>query len=139
MAKFYKMKKIVLFSFIFSFNSFAENSRSPAVLESSCNLKNIPTTVTEIIDGKEIIKERSTEDVLKDRCKEVKKCMNSATDEEMVKLSVEDVECNNKLSALTTKTPGLVVDKNFNGKRNAKPNTEENPSMPTTGSTSISK
>lgn len=64
-------------------------------------------------------------EVQKEQCKEVKKCMNSAEEEEMEELkSLEAVACSNTLSAVTTKTPGPVVDKNFDGKRKAKPNTE---------------
>lgn len=107
---------------MFSFNSFAENSRSPAVLDGSCNL-NIPTTYTVLENGKEVVKEKAIEDVQKEQCKEVRKCMNSAMEEEMDELkSLEAVACNNTLTAVTTKTPGPVVDKNFDGKRKAKPN-----------------
>ncbi len=119
------MKKIILFTFVISFNSFAENSRKPAVLDGTCNL-NIPTTITTIVNGKEIVTDRSIEDVLKDQCIEVKKCMYSADDLEMDDLkSLEAVACNNNMSAVTTKTPGPVVEnKNFDGKRKAKIITE---------------
>ncbi len=133
------MKNLTLFLLIISSNSFAENSRSPAVLASSCNL-NIPTTVTEVVGGKEVVKERPVEDVLKEQCKEVRKCMNSAGDEEMDELKkLEGVACNNTLMAVTTKTPSPVVDKNFDGKRNAKPNLELERTTDSTKSNSISK
>jgi hypothetical protein len=118
------MKMLLVLPFIFSLSAFAENSRSPAVLDGSCNL-NIPTTMKVMVNGKESVIDRPIEDVLKDQCKEVKKCMNSAEDEEMEELkSLEAVACNNTLNAVTTKTPGMVVDKNFDGKRKAKPTAE---------------
>lgn len=107
---------------MFSFNSFAENSRSPAVLDGSCNL-DIATTYKVMEGGIEVVKEKSIEDVQKEQCKEVKKCMFSAMEEEMDELkSLEAVACSNTLTAVTTKTPGAIVDKNFDGKRKAKPN-----------------
>lgn len=115
---------LLVLPFLFSLNALAENSRSPAVLDGSCNL-NIPTTMKIIANGKESVIERPIEDVLKDQCKEVKKCMNSADDDEMEELkSLEAVACNNTLNAVTTKTPGIAVDKNFDGKRKAKPTSE---------------
>lgn len=105
-----------------SFNSFAENSRSPAVLDGSCNL-DIATTFKMMENGKEVIKEKTIEEVQKEQCKEVKKCMFSAMEEEMEELkSLEAVACSNTLTAITTKTPGAIVDKNFDGTRKAKPN-----------------
>ena len=119
-----EMNKFLLFTFILSFSAHAENSRSPAVLDGSCNL-DIPTTYKVVINGKEVVKEKDAMEVQKEQCKEVKKCMNSAEEEEMEELkSLEAVACSNTLSAVTTKTPGPVVDKNFDGKRKAKPNTE---------------
>lgn len=116
------IKSLLIFTFMFSFNSFAENSRSPAVLDGSCNL-DIATTFTVMENGKEVVKEKSIEDVQKEQCKEVKKCMFSAMEEEMDELkSLEAVACNNVLNAVTTKTPGAIIDKNFDGKRKAKPN-----------------
>lgn len=107
---------------MFSFNSFAENSRSPAVLDGSCNL-DIATTYKVVEGGKEVVKEKTIEEVQKEQCKEVKKCMFSAMEEEMDELkSLEAVACSNTLTAVTTKTPGAVIDKNFDGKRKAKPN-----------------
>lgn len=86
----------------------AENSRSPAVLDNSCNL-DIPTG------------DKSPEQVQKDLCKEVRKCMASAEEEEMPELkSLEEVACSSKLTAINTKTPTLVADKNFDGKRKPK-------------------
>lgn len=118
------MKVLLLLPFIFSLSAFAEPSRSPAVLDGSCNL-NIPTSMKIMVNGKESVIDRPIEDVLKDQCKEVKKCMNSAEDDEMEELkSLEAVACNNTLNAVTTKTPGVRVDKNFDGKRKAKPITE---------------
>ncbi len=107
---------------MFSLNSFAENSRSPAVLDGSCNL-DIATTYKVMEKGVEVVKEKTIEEVQKEQCKEVKKCMFSAMEEEMDELkSLEAVACSNTLTAVTTKTPGAVVDKNFDGKRKAKPN-----------------
>lgn len=118
------MNKIVLFTFMVSFSVHAENSRSPAVLDGSCNL-DIPTTYKVVINGKEVVKEKDAMEVQKEQCREVRKCMNSAEEEEMDELkSLEAVACSNTLQAITTKTPGPVVDKNFDGKRKAKPNTE---------------
>ena len=105
-----------------SFNSFAENSRSPAVLDGSCNL-DIATTYKIVVEGKEVTKEKSIEEVQKEQCLVVRKCMFSAMEEEMDELkSLEAVACSNTLRAVTTKTPGAVIDKNFDGKRKAKPN-----------------
>lgn len=116
------MKSFLIFTFILSFNAFAENSRSPAVLDGSCNL-DIATTYKVIEAGKEVVKEKTIEEVQKEQCKEVRKCMFSAMEEEMEELkSLEAVACNNTLTAVTTRTPGVVVDKNFDGKRKAKPN-----------------
>lgn len=121
------MNKLVLFTFILSCSAFAENSRSPAVLDGSCNL-NIPTTYKVMVNGKEVEKEKDTMEVLKEQCKEVRKCMNSAEEEEMEELkSLEAVACNNTLNAVTTKTPGPVIDKNFDGKRKAKPESDGEP------------
>ncbi len=116
------MKSFLIFTFILSFNAIAENSRSPAVLDGSCNL-DIATTYKVIEAGKEVVKEKTIEEVQKEQCKEVRKCMFSAMEEEMEELkSLEAVACNNTLTAVTTRTPGVVVDKNFDGKRKAKPN-----------------
>jgi hypothetical protein len=116
------IKNLLIFTFMFSFNSFAENSRSPAVLDGSCNL-DIATTYKVVEGGKEVVKEKTIEEVQKEQCKEVKKCMFSAMEEEMDELkSLEAVACSNTLTAVTTKTPGAVIDKNFDGKRKAKPN-----------------
>ena len=125
------MNKFLLFTFILSFCAHAENSRSPAVLDGSCNL-NIATTYKVVENGKETIKEKDPMDVLKEQCQEVRKCMNSAEEEEMDELkSLEAVACNNTLNAVTTKTPGPVIDKNFDGKRKAKPVSPENSETPT--------
>lgn len=119
------MKKLFSLTLFFSLQAFGENSRSPAVLDGSCNL-DIPTTYTVVLDGKEVTKEKSVEEVQKEQCKEVRKCMNSAPDEEMDELkSLEAVACSNTLTAITTKTPGPIVDKNFDGKRKAKPLSQE--------------
>lgn len=116
------IKNLLVFTFMISFNSFAENSRSPAVLDGSCNL-DIATTFKMMENGKEVIKEKTIEEVQKEQCKEVKKCMFSAMEEEMEELkSLEAVACSNTLTAITTKTPGAIVDKNFDGTRKAKPN-----------------
>ena len=115
-------KKLLIFTFIITFNSFAENSRSPAVLDGSCNL-DIATTYSVMEAGKEVTKDKSIEEVQKEQCLVVRKCMFSADEDEMDELkSLEAVACSNTLRAVTTKTPGVVIDKNFNGKRKAKPN-----------------
>lgn len=115
------MKKfLTLLIFILSINGHAENSRSPAVLDGTCNT-NVETTFIKIVDGKEISLERPVADILKDQCMAVKKCMFSSNDEDMDELkSLEAVACNNNMNAVTTKTPGTVIEKNFDGKRKAK-------------------
>ncbi len=124
-------KTLILFTFILSANSYAENSRSPAVLDGTCNT-DVPTTVSAMIDGKEIVSERPVADILKDQCKAVKKCMFSANEEDMDELkSLEAVACNNNMNAVTTKTPGAVVDKNFDGKRKAKFDPKDLPTQST--------
>jgi hypothetical protein len=116
------IKNLLIFTFMFSFNSFAENSRSPAVLDGSCNL-DIATSYKVMERGVEVVKEKTIEEVQKEQCKEVQKCMFSAMEEEMDELkSLEAVACSNTLTAITTKTPGAIIDKNFDGKRKAKPN-----------------
>jgi hypothetical protein len=113
------MKKLtLLITFIIATSTFAENSRSPAVLDGTC---------------KEISTERAVSDILKDQCKAVKKCMFSANEEDMDELkSLEAVACNNNMNAVTTKTPGSTIDKNFNGRRKAKFDSHEQPSIQTT-------
>lgn len=124
-------KTLILFIFTLSGSSHAENSRSPAVLDGTCNT-NVPTTVSTIVNGKEVVSERAISDILKDQCKEVKKCMFSADEEDMDELkSLEAVACNNNMNAVTTKTPGAVVDKNFDGKRKAKFDPSEKPTQTT--------
>ncbi|MBC7429533.1 MAG: hypothetical protein H7336_13025 [Bacteriovorax sp.] len=135
------MKKIIFLTFILSISAHAVNSRSPAVLDGTCNT-NVPTTITTLVNGKELVTERAVSDILKDQCKAVKICMYSANDEDMDELkSLEAVACNNNMSAVTTKTPGQVVDKNFDGKRKAKFDPREQPSTPpqTITPTAISK
>lgn len=98
----------------------AANSRAPAVLDGTCNT-NVPTTVTVVVNGKEVVSERAVSDILKDQCVAVKKCMYSADDEAMEELkSLEAVACHSNMSAVTTKTPGQDVDKNYDGQRKAK-------------------
>jgi hypothetical protein len=127
------MKKLtLLITFIIATSTFAENSRSPAVLDGTCNT-DVPTSVTTIVNGKEISTERAVSDILKDQCKAVKKCMFSANEEDMDELkSLEAVACNNNMNAVTTKTPGSTIDKNFNGRRKAKFDSHEQPSIQTT-------
>lgn len=98
----------------------AENFRAPAVLDNSCNL-DIPTQIVSIVNGKEVITEKTAEQVQKEQCKEIRKCMASAEDEEMPELkSLEGVACNVKLAAVNTRTPAIVPDKNFDDSRKAK-------------------
>lgn len=104
------MKTIIVYTLIAlsSFSAMAENSRSPAVLDNNCNL-DIPTA------------DKGPEQVQKELCKEVRKCMASAEDEDMAELkALEEVACNSKLTAINTKTPTLTADKNFDGKRKPK-------------------
>jgi hypothetical protein len=120
------MKKLILFTLLLSINTHAENSRSPAVLDGACNT-NVPTTITKMVNGKMQTTERELADILIDQCREVKKCMFSAEEEEMDELkSLEAVACNNNMNAVTTKTPGVVVEKNFDGKRKSKFDSSEN-------------
>jgi hypothetical protein len=114
------MNKSILLLFILSFSVRAENFRAPAVLDNSCNL-NIPTQLVSIVNGKEVITEKEASQVQKEQCKEIRKCMASAEDEEMQELkSLEGVACNAKLTAVNTRTPAIVPDKNFDGNRTAK-------------------
>ncbi len=131
MATFYKMKKFILITLLISFHTHAENSRSPAVLDGSCNL-DIATTVTTVVDGKQVVKEKPIAQVQKEQCIEVRKCMNSALDGEMEELkSLEAVACSNTLNPVTTKTPGNIIDKNYDGKRKAKAESEPESVTPT--------
>lgn len=127
-APFYKMKKRLLHSLFFiflSFNAFAEPSRAPAILDTSCNF-DIPTTITEIIDGKKIIKERSVEVVQKELCKAVRDCMGSAPDERMDELKGREVAaCSNTIKAITTRVPAVKPESGYDGQRNAKPVSNE--------------
>lgn len=121
------MKKLsFLLLFVLSFSLHAENSRAPAVLDGSCNL-NIPTTITTVVNGKQVTRDKSFEQIQKEQCLEVKKCMNSAEESEMEELkSLAAVACSNTLNAVTTKTPGSagLLDKNYDGTRKAKPSVE---------------
>lgn len=114
------MSKFLLLTFIFSsFSAFAENSRSPAVLP-GCNLP-VSITYNEIVNGKIVVKEKSVQQVQKEQCLEARNCMNSADEEDMKDLKdLEAAACSNVLKAVTTKVPGNVLDKNFDGKREAK-------------------
>ena len=121
------MKKLLVLTFLFSFSALAENSRAPAVI-GPCDL-NIPTTFSIVVDGKVIIKEKPIAQVQKELCKEAKKCMASADDSEMPELKkIEAIACNNSLpTSVTTNTPSVVVDKNFDGQRDSKPKEVEIP------------
>ena len=125
-----KISLFILFAWLLNFalvnSAVAENSRSPAVLDPNCNL-DIPTTQTVIIDGKSVVIEKSPEQVQKEQCKEIRECIASADDEDLAELkSLEDVACNANLKAVNTRTPSVVVDKNFDGKRKAKEEVESN-------------
>lgn len=115
------MKTIIALSFaLFCLGLYAGPSRAPAVLDNNCNLE-IPTHSTTMVNGREVLTEKSAEQVQKEQCKEIRKCMASANDEDMPELkSLEDVACNAKLALVNTKTPTIVEDKNFDGKRVAK-------------------
>jgi len=123
MATFYKMKKILfIFTFI-SLNTFAENSRAPAVLDTSCNL-DVASSITVMIDGKKVVKEKSVEVFQKELCKAVRDCMGSAPDEMMEELRGREIAaCSNSIKAITTKVPAVKSETSFDGKRNAKPDT----------------
>ena len=72
-------------------------------------------------NGKMVLKERSIQEVQVEQCREVKKCLNSASDEEFDELKkLEAVACKNKFSPLNTTAPVAGVDKNFDGKRDGK-------------------
>lgn len=115
------MIKFLLFTFTTIFSSQAENFRAPAVLDGSCNL-NIPTTITFYENGSEVVKEKDLEVLFKEQCQEVRKCMNSADDEEMLELKrLEEVACHHELKAITTSVPAIKKDtQGFDGKRTAK-------------------
>src|SRR5690606_27732772 len=116
---------------------FAENSRSPAVLDGSCNHLNIPLTKKEMVDGREILRNKTVQEFKEEQCIEVRKCMNSAPEEDMPELkNFEAVACNTSLKAISIKVPGIVTDKNFDGKREAKPRVDEKTgtSMPSSSS-----
>lgn len=118
------MKKIIFTTLVLSLNcALAENSRSPAVLDGACNL-DIPTTITVMVNGQEVVEDRVIDDVLKDQCAEIRKCMNSADEDSMEDLkNLESVACNNVLKPVSIKTPGQVTpDKNINASRQPKPN-----------------
>lgn len=122
------MKKLTALLFIvFTLSAHAENWRAPAVMP-GCNLP-VSITYEKTINGKVKIFEKSVEDVQKEQCREVKNCMNSADDEDMPDLKkLEAVACNNNLKPVTTKVPGNPIDKNFDGKREAKTSDERMPS-----------
>ncbi len=120
----------MLFTLI-SLNSWAEQNRQPAVLDTSCNF-DIPTTTTEIINGLEVTKEKSVEVVSKELCRAVRDCMGSAPDERMAELKGrEEAACSNKISAVTTRAPAVVSEPNYDGNRNAKPSLDDNDQTPT--------
>lgn len=132
------MKNLLISSFFFlSFSVLAEPSRKPAVLDSSCNL-DIPTHITTIVNGEEIVIEKTAAHVQKEQCLAIRKCMASAQEEELAELkSLEDVACSAKLTSVNTRTPAIAADKNFDGKRKAKEIiTEDAPSIiPVSGKT----
>lgn len=125
------MKNLITCSFFFlSLSVHAEPSRKPAVLDSSCNL-DIPTHITTISNGEEIVIEKTAAHVQKEQCSAIRKCMASAEEEELAELkSLADVACSAKLATINTRTPAIAPDKNFDGKRKAKEIiSEENPSF----------
>ena len=132
------MKNFITCSFLFlSLGLNAEPSRKPAVLDTSCNL-DIPTHITTLVNGEEIVIEKTVAHVQKEQCLAIRKCMASAEEEELVELkSLEDVACSSKLTSVNTRTPAIAIDKNFDGKRKAKEIiSEDRPSLlPDTGKT----
>lgn len=133
------MNKFLLFTLTLSFTAQAENFRAPAVLDNSCNL-NIPTQIVTMVNGKEVITEKEASQVQKEQCKEVRKCIASADDEELAELkSLEDVACNVKLTAVNTRTPAIVPEQSFDDKRKAKDIIEENDSPVSTTTAGQSK
>ena len=95
-----------------SSNVFAGTSRAPAVLDGSCDLTVSPR-----------IKEIKA--VLKEQCRKVRKCMNSADDTDMIELkNMEAISCNNNLKAITISPPAGKISSDFDGRREAKPNAE---------------
>lgn len=143
-APFYKMKKIQLLFIFISFNAFAEPSRAPAVLDTSCNF-DIPTTITEIINGQKIVKERSVEAVQKELCRVVRDCMASAPDKRIDKMKEELMgrevaACSNTIKAITTRVPAVEAESGYDGQRNAKPySNEKNRSLEPKTSTTVKK
>lgn len=106
------MKKLIPFLFIVPFTVFAGPSRAPAVLDGSCDLSVSPS-----------IKEIKA--VMKEQCRKVKNCMNSADEADMKELkNMEAISCNNDLKAITIKSPAAKISSDFDGKREAKPNAE---------------
>jgi hypothetical protein len=79
--------------------SYAGNSRSPAVLDSSCDL-NIPSTNKPLME------------IHLEQCKRVHQCMNSATDEEMPDLKkLETLVCKGDFLPVTTTVPSIQTNK----------------------------
>ncbi len=113
-------KSLFLIILLFSISALAEVGRSPAVLSGSCNL-DIPTMVEIEVKGKKIKKDRSIQEVQEEQCQEVKKCLNSAGEDEVDDLKkLEEVACKNVIATITTQVPATVVDKNYDGKRDEK-------------------
>jgi hypothetical protein len=89
---------IILFLLLESL-SFAGTSRVPAVLEASCDL-NVTTTNKSLIE------------INLEQCKQVRKCMNSAGDEEMPALKkLEALACKGDLIPVSTSVPNLESNK----------------------------
>ncbi len=84
----------------------AENFRSPAVLDGTCQLEiNLANF-------------KNAEEAQKAHCKAVRQCMNSAPDEQMAMLkNLEAAACSNTLKVAAPKTPTLERDENFDGTR----------------------
>ena len=116
---------------ILSFNVFAENaiSRTPGFTP-KCNLP-VSLTYIEVENGVSVVREKSIQQVQKEQCKEARICMESAEEEDMKDLkNLEAAACSNILKSVTTKVPGNIIDKNFDGKREAKAKQEQAPNQP---------
>jgi hypothetical protein len=105
------MKKFILLTFLFSLSTTqAENSRAPAVLDGTCQLK---------VD---LSKFKNAEEAQIAHCKAVRQCMYSAPDEQMPMLkNLEAAACSNTLKVMAPQVPTLPKEPSFDGKRKAKP------------------
>lgn len=110
--------KIVLITTLL-YSSFAwSNSRSPAVLDGTCDL-NIPLTEEKVVNEKTIQVERDVKEILKDQCDRVRQCMFSAEEEDMPELKkLEVVACQHEYKAISIDIPRMKkAVEEYNGAR----------------------